>query len=73
MDFENMAWECHVCAQERKSKYIKVSCHDISDMRGQETGVIYINCRYCGDIPACKEKAFNREWVYNRFFKKEIL
>jgi hypothetical protein len=71
MDFENMTWKCHCCGQERKDKYIKVTCYDVSDTIGHEVGVMFFNLKYCVDVPACQEKAFNREWVYKHFFKKE--
>jgi|GEM_PF-2916238 hypothetical protein len=66
-DFDKMVWKCPCCKQERTDKYIKVTAHDISQLFGSETGVMFINVKYCVDMPGCKEKAFNREWVINNF------
>ena len=66
-DFNKMLWRCHCCNQERQDKFIKVATHDISSAYGLETGTMFINCKYCVDIPGCKEKAFDRQWVIKTF------
>ena len=67
-DFDKMTWKCHCCSQQRQDKYIKVYSHDTSALLGLDTGSIFVNVRYCNDMPGCKDKASNREWVINRFF-----
>lgn len=67
-DFEAMTWKCPCCGQMRTDKYIKVATHDMGTIFGHETGVMFINCKYCVDMPGCKEKAVNREWVLNHWF-----
>lgn len=67
-DFDKITWKCPCCGQERSDKYIKVMSHDISVLLGHDTGTAFVNCKYCVDMPGCKEKAFNREWVLKRFF-----
>lgn len=71
-DFDKMTWKCPCCSQQRTDKYIKVISHDVSVLFGSETGVMFINCKYCADMPMCKEKAFNREWVINHFLKRFV-
>ncbi len=71
-DFDKMTWLCHCCGQHRTDRYIKVNSHDTSQLFNLETGVMFVNVRYCNDMPACKEKASNREWVIKRFFPKFI-
>ena len=66
-DFDKMVWKCPCCSQERTDKYIKVIHHDISALFGLETGMMMINCKYCVDMPGCKEKAFDRAWVIEHF------
>ena len=66
-DFDKIVWKCPCCGQDRTDKYIKVFQHDVSILHGWNTGTMFINCKYCVDMPACKEKAMNREWVINHF------
>ena len=66
-DFDSLTWKCPCCGLKRTDRYIKVRQHDISTLYGQETGTMFVNCKYCVDVPACKEKAENREWVLNHF------
>lgn len=68
-DFDKMVWKCPCCSQERTDKFIKVATHDIGALFGHETGTMFVNCKYCVDMPGCKEKATNREWVLQHFFK----
>jgi hypothetical protein len=71
-DFDKMTWRCHCCEQERTDKYIKIRCHDTSALFGMDTGCMVVNVRCCVDMPHCQEKAANREWVINKFFKSFI-
>jgi len=66
-DFEKMVWKCPCCDQQRTDKFIKVFQHDISSLYGHPTGTMFVNCKYCADMPGCYEKASNREWVINKF------
>lgn len=68
--FAHMTWECPCCNQKRTDSYIKVATHDISGLLGAETGTIFINCKYCADMPGCNEKAHDRKWVVNKFLGK---
>lgn len=67
-DFSTLKWKCHCCDRDREDKFIKISTHDTSKLFSNDTGSMYINARYCNDNEECKKKAFNREWVINRFF-----
>lgn len=69
-DFESMVWKCPCCEQKRTDKFIKVFAHDVGTLFGFDVGVMFVNVKYCVDMPGCKEKAFNRGWVINHFFKK---
>lgn len=66
-NFDKITWICPCCSQERIDKYIKVHVHDISSLHGHPVGTMFINCKYCADMPGCKEKASNREWVIKHF------
>lgn len=68
-DFDKMVWKCPCCSQDRTDKYIKIIQHDVSGLFGSKTGTIIVNCKYCADMPGCKDKAFDRGWVINHFFK----
>lgn len=68
-DLDNLAWECHCCKQMRKDKFIKITRHDVSGLFDMETGGIVINVRHCNDMPGCQEKASDRKYAINRFFK----
>ncbi len=71
-DFDKMVWKCPCCSQDRTDKYIKVIQHDVSALFGSPTGSIFVNCKYCADMPGCKDKAFDRGWVINHFFKRFV-
>lgn len=71
-DFDKMTWKCPCCSQLRTDKYIKVISHDVSRLHNMETGVMFVNVKYCVDVPMCKEKAFDREWVLHHFFEKQV-
>ena len=71
-DFDKMTWRCPCCAQMRTDKYIKVISHDVSVLHGMDTGVMFVNVKYCVDMPTCKDKAFDREWVLKHFFEKRV-
>lgn len=71
-DFEKMVWSCPCCKQQRQDKYLKVSSHDISQLFNCDTGTAFVNCRYCADMPGCKEKAIDRTWVINNILKKNV-
>lgn len=71
-DFDKMVWKCPCCNLERTDKFIKVAHHDTSALFGHPTGTMFINCKYCVDMPGCQEKAFNREWVINHFLKRFV-
>lgn len=66
-DFDKMVWKCPCCKQDRTDKYIKVISHDVSTLHGLETGTMFINCKYCVDMPVCQEKAHSRDWVIKNF------
>jgi hypothetical protein len=66
-DFDKLVWKCPCCDQQRTDKYIKVMTHDIGGLYDLETGVMFINVKYCVDMPGCKEKAHDREWVLKTF------
>jgi len=66
-DLEKMVWKCPCCCMDRQDKYIKVMAHDVSVMHGMETGTMFINCKYCADMPSCFEKAMSRDWVIKHF------
>ena len=70
-DFDKMTWKCNVCEKDRPCKFMKFYSHEISDLLVVPISV-HINVRYCVDMPQCKEKASNFEWVANKFFKKFI-
>jgi hypothetical protein len=67
-DFDKMVWLCPCCKQKRTDKYIKVTTHDVGYLYNQEPGVMFINVKYCVDMPGCKEKAMDHEWVIKNFF-----
>jgi len=69
-EFDKMTWKCPCCEQQRTDKFIKVHAHDTSVLFGMETGTMFVNVKYCVDMPGCKEKAFDRAWVLKRFFKR---
>ena len=71
-DFDSMVWTCPCCTQKRTDKFIKVISHDVSALHGLETGTMFINCKYCADMPGCKEKAFNRDWVLSTFLPGKV-
>lgn len=71
-DFDKMTWKCPCCAQERTDKYIKVHAHDVGGLFGHSTGCMFVNVKYCVDMPGCKEKAMDRSWVINHFFPKHV-
>lgn len=62
-DFDSLVWECHCCRTKRTDRYIRVRTHDIGSLYGLDTGVMFVNCRYCADVPACEIKATDREFV----------
>lgn len=66
-EFDKLVWKCPCCLQDRSDKFIKVMTHDVSALHGHAPGVMFINCKYCADMPGCKEKAFNRDWVLKTF------
>lgn len=68
--FDKMVWRCPCCSQDRTDKFIKVCSHDVGVLFGHDTGSMFVNVKYCADMPGCKEKAFNRGWVIDHFFKK---
>lgn len=67
MDWDKVVWKCPCCKQERTDKFIKVTAHDISSLIDLETGVAFLNVKYCSDMPGCQEKAFDRNWVLDNF------
>lgn len=71
-DFDKMVWKCPCCGQERTDKYIKVMTHDISTIHDLETGTMFVNVKYCADMPGCQEKAFDRNWVLKTFLPKRF-
>ncbi len=71
-DFEKLVWKCPCCEQNRTDKFIKVVTHDISRLYDSETGTMFINVKYCVDMPGCKEKAMDRSWVIKRFIPNYI-
>lgn len=72
VDFDKITWKCPCCSMERSDKYIKVIAHDTSVLFGWPTGTMFINVKYCIDMPGCKDKAFNRSWVINHFLERFI-
>ena len=66
-DFDKLVWACPCCDQKRTDKFFKVMTYDIGSLYNQEPGIIFVNCKYCVDMPECKEKAIDREWVIKRF------
>lgn len=71
-DFEKFTWKCPCCKQDRMDKFIKVNTFDIGDLFEQIPGVMFINVKYCIDVPSCQQKAFDRRWVVKHFFNKDI-
>lgn len=71
-DLEKMVWTCPCCKQQRNDKYIRVKSYDVSGIFDLETGSMYINCKYCVDMPGCVEKAADRAWVVKHFLGKFI-
>ena len=69
-DFDKMVWKCPCCKTDRTDKFIKVHAHDVSVLNGLETGTMFINVKYCADMPGCKEKAFDRNWVIQNFLPR---
>ncbi len=69
-DFDKIVWKCPCCNQARTDKYIKVAQHDVSLLFGHETGSMFINCKYCADMPGCQEKAMDHKWVVDHFLGK---
>lgn len=72
MDFEKVLWVCPACSEPRKDNFIRFATHDISSLLGIDTGIIFLHCRYCSDKPACKEKAYTRDWVLEHYLKNKI-
>lgn len=70
-DFETMTLKCPCCEQKRLIKFIKINTIDIGSLFDFETGEMFLNVKYCSDVPSCKEKAFNGEWVINKFFPRK--
>jgi redox-regulated HSP33 family molecular chaperone len=71
-DFENQTWKCPCCQQQRQEKYLKISVHDVSALFGHDVGTMYVNCKYCNDMPMCRDKAMNRLWVLKYIFGDKI-
>lgn len=69
-DFNNMLWRCPCCDTNRNDKFIKTYSHDVSVIIGLETGTMFINVKYCADVPGCKDKAFDRDWVIKKFLPR---
>ena len=72
IDLSKLTFKCHCCNQDRMDKFIKTFAHDVSKLFDLVTGTMFVNCRYCNDMPSCAEKASNREWIINKFFSKFV-
>jgi hypothetical protein len=71
-DFEKMTWKCKCCGMERLDKFIKVSKIDMSHLYNEAPGVFVVNVKYCGDVPSCQQKAFDRNWVIKTYFPGKL-
>lgn len=71
-EFDKIVWKCPCCSQERTDKFIKVMTHDVGSLFSHPPGIMFINCKYCSDMPVCQEKAFNRDWVLKTFLPGRV-
>ena len=72
-DFEKMTWKCPCCGLDRLDKFIRVNTLDIGHLFDSQPGVMFINVKYCIDVPSCKQKAADREWVVKHFFPNKSI
>lgn len=70
-DFENMKYRCPACKQERLDKFIRVQIMDVGHIFNFDPGLLFLNMKYCSDIPTCKLKATDMEWVVKNFFPEK--
>ena len=63
VNFDDMKFKCQCCNMTRPHKSLRSVQHDISSIYNIDTGTVVLNCRYCLELPECKPRAFNREWV----------
>ena len=56
-------WICHICGQERSSKFISVLVTDVSLRHNLPEGTVFANTRYCNDRPACYAGAKNHKYI----------
>jgi hypothetical protein len=71
-NFDKITWKCPCCDQQRLDKFIRVNTIDIGNLFNSPPGIMFINVKYCVDVPSCQQKASDRNWVYRKFFPEKF-
>lgn len=71
-NFDKITWKCPCCDQQRLDKFIRVNAVDIGTLFNSPPGVMFVNVKYCTDVPSCQQKAFDHNWVYKKFFPEKF-